>query len=95
MPAQSEQDSSTFRAKNNINDSEKSVKKSYRPHENIRYSLRETDDNIQNALAAEEKAMMQGETLQKTNNDYDRQEVVASRIAHAIDPQGIQCKRKL
>ena len=65
----------------------------------IRYSLRETDDNIQNALAAEEKAMMQvkahritameadklaGKALQKANSDYDRQEV-ASRIARTID----------
>lgn len=65
----------------------------------IRYSLRETDDNIQNALAAEEKAMMHvkahritameadklaGKALQKANSDYDRQEV-ASRIARTID----------
>ena len=64
----------------------------------IRYSMRDTDENVQSALAAEESAIAQvkahrinameadkiaGQMLKLANSDYDRQEL-ASRISRVI-----------
>ena len=65
----------------------------------IRYSMRETDENVQDAMSAEEKAYAQvkghritaaeadklaGEMLKLANSDYDRQKA-ASRLSRTID----------
>lgn len=65
----------------------------------IRYSMRETDENVQDAMSAEEKAYAQvkghritaaeadklaGEMLKLANSDYDQQKA-ASRLSRTID----------
>ena len=65
----------------------------------LRFSMRETDENVQDAMSAEEKAYAQvkghritaaeadkvaGEMLKLANSDYDRQKA-ASRLSRTID----------